>query len=179
MTLLPGPCDTYLMEQTHTTTTASAAAPWRNRMVPGAAPAPVYANDAPLADVPERPSMSADSAALYALHAPASIARERTYIDLTAAPYHDADATLRWLRKQNIAAHDLLVDADCWKRAGMPLLAQTCRDHAQLLAAAALRDLLDAETRASERQTVGDQGWGIGSGMADPRTLPAGSTSCW
>ena len=51
---------------------------------------------------------------------------------------------LRDLRKQNIAAHDL-PDADRWQRAGMPLLAQTCRDHAQLLAAAALRDLLDAD----------------------------------
>ena len=134
------------MEQTHTTPTATPpAAPWRNRMVPGTAPAPVYANDAPLADVPVRTQMSADRAALYALHAPASIARERTYADLTAAPYHDADAALRDLRKQNIAAHDLLVDADRWQRAGMPLLAQTCRDHAQLLAAAALRDLLDAD----------------------------------
>ena len=36
------------MEQTHTTpTTTPAAAPWRNRMVPGTAPAPVYAYDAP------------------------------------------------------------------------------------------------------------------------------------
>ena len=163
------------------TQTAPPAAPWRNRMVPGTAPAPIYADDPPMYDgrTVAPPVTTADSAALAALHAPASIAKERTYTDLTAAPYHDADATLRWLRKQNIAAHDLLVDADCWKRAGMSLLAQTCRDHAQLLAAAALRDLLDAETRASERQTIGDQGWGTGSGMADPQTLPAGSTSCW
>ena len=73
------------MEQTHTT---PPAAPWRTRMVPGTAPAPVYADDAPLAAVPARPPMSADRAALYALHAPASIARERTYADLTTAPYH-------------------------------------------------------------------------------------------
>ena len=132
------------------TQTAIPAAPWRNRLVPGTAPTPVYADDAPLADTPARPPMSADRAALYALHAPASIARKRTYADLTTAPYHDADAALRDLRKQNIAAHDLLVDADRWQRAGMPVLAQTCRDHAQLLAAAALRDLLDAETRARE-----------------------------
>ena len=68
------------MEQTHTTpTTTPAVAPWHNRMVPGTAPAPIYADDAPLAAVPVRTPMSADRAALYALHAPASIARERTY----------------------------------------------------------------------------------------------------
>ena len=109
LTRLSATCDTHLMEQTHTTPTAApAAAPWRNRMVPGTAPAPVYANDAPLSDAPARPPMSADRAALYALHAPASIA---------------------------------------------------------------------SVPRANP--TVGNQGWGDGRGMADPRTLPAQSSSCW
>ena len=86
------------MEQTHTT--ASATAPWRHRMVPGTAPAPTYADDAPLFDGRVRhvvtlsatrgnadpcngrrrsvpPVMTADRAALAVLHAPASIARTR------------------------------------------------------------------------------------------------------
>ena len=54
-------------------------APWRHRMVPGTAPAPIYADDPPLFDGrrPAAPVATADSAALAALHAPASIARRR------------------------------------------------------------------------------------------------------
>ena len=54
-------------------------APWRNRMVPGTAPAPIYADDPPMYDGrrPVPPVTTADSAALAALHAPASIASRR------------------------------------------------------------------------------------------------------
>ena len=52
-------------------------APWRHRMVPGTAPAPIYADDPPLFDDRRAasPVVTADSAALAALHAPASISR--------------------------------------------------------------------------------------------------------
>ena len=58
---------------------APAAAPWRHRMAPGTAPAPIYADDPPLFDGwrAAPPVATADSAALAALHAPASIARRR------------------------------------------------------------------------------------------------------
>ena len=48
-------------------------------MVPGTAPAPTYADDPPMYDGrrPVPPVTTADSAALAALHAPASIASRR------------------------------------------------------------------------------------------------------
>ena len=119
------------MEQTHTT--ASATAPWRSpHGARHTAPAPTYADDAPLFDGRVRhvvtlsatrgnadpcngrrrsvpPVMTADRAALAALHAPASI----------------------------------------------------------------------ASRRAALAPAVSDQEWGTGSGMADPRTLPAQSSSCF
>ena len=59
-------------------TSGPAAAPWRSRMVPGTTPTLPRATDAPVAGQPnDRPAMSADRAALYALHAPASIASRR------------------------------------------------------------------------------------------------------
>ena len=61
------------------TQTAPPAAPWRNRMVPGTAPAPIYADDPPMYDGrrPAPPVTTADHAALAALNAPASIASRR------------------------------------------------------------------------------------------------------
>ena len=46
----------------------------------------------------------------------------------------------------------LLAEADRYAAAGFPAQAAAYRDNAALAAAAALRDLLDADTRASERQ---------------------------
>ena len=59
------------------TQTAPPAAPWRNRMVPGTAPAPIYADDPPLYDGRRAapPVLSANQEALFRLHAPASISR--------------------------------------------------------------------------------------------------------
>ena len=63
------------MDEQHTP--AERSAPWRARMVPGRAPLPVYANDAPLTPAPAAPApdLTADRAALRELHRPASIAR--------------------------------------------------------------------------------------------------------
>ena len=46
-------------------------------------------------------------------------------------------------------AADLLADAARWQAAGFPAMAQAQRDKARLVAAAALRDLLDGEQRAA------------------------------
>ena len=81
------------------TQTAPPAAPWRNRMVPGTAPAPIYADDPPMYDG-RRPAPSvttADSAALAVLHAPASIASRRAAIAcqdrLASGPPAEPDRT--------------------------------------------------------------------------------------